>query len=138
MIFFRPRLLPACDRPMSVFCEACVIQCAQGACTTLLSVRIYYIACPSVLVNYANFTETPAGPQMTSIVQRDGVCVPHAELMASDQRPSYLCKADGSWYYATGSCRCRPGYQPDDDSSATQCTGTSQTPTVFVVIATSD
>ena len=92
----------------------------QGACTTLLSVRVYYVACPSVLINYANFTETPAGPKMTSIVQRDGACVQHADV--ADQRPSYLCKADGSWYYATGCCRCRPGYQPDDDAG-TQCTG---------------
>jgi len=83
-------------------------------------VRIYYVACPSVLVNFANFTETPAGPEMTSIVQRDGACVPHADV--SDQPPSYLCKADGSWYYVTGSCRCRPGYQPHDDTG-TGCTG---------------
>jgi len=100
----------------------------QGACTTLLSVRVYYIACPSVLVNYANFTETPAGPKMTSIVHRDGACVPHADV--GDQRPSYLCKADGSWYYATGSCRCRPGYQPDDDSG-TQCTGTDRITSLY-------
>jgi len=91
----------------------------QGACTTLLSLRVYYIACPSVLVNFANFTETPAGPEMTSIVPRDGACVPHADV--GDQRPSYLCKADGSWYYATGSCKCRPGYQPHDDAG-TGCT----------------
>ena len=102
----------------------------QGACTTLLSVRVYYIACPSVLVNYANFTETPAGPKMTSIVQRSGSCVPHADV--ADQRPSYLCKADGSWYYATGSCRCRPGYQPNEDSS-TQCTGMDRVPTVLCI-----
>lgn len=92
----------------------------QGACTTLISVRIYYVACPSDLLNFANLTETPAGPEMTSIVQRDGVCVAHAEV--GDQRPSYLCKADGKWYYVTGSCRCRPGYQSRDDSN-TGCAG---------------
>ena len=100
----------------------CVWSVGQGACTTLLSVRVYYVACPSVLVNLAQFTETPAGPDMTSIVQRDGACVPHADVAAADQRPSYLCKADGSWYYATGTCRCRRGHQPRDD---VQCTGTS-------------
>jgi len=94
----------------------------QGACTTLLSVRVYYVACPSILVNFANFTETPAGPEMTSIVQRDGACVLHADVGDGDQSPSYLCKADGSWYYATGTCRCRPGYEPVDMAD-TRCIG---------------
>jgi len=101
----------------------------QGACTTLISVRIYYIACPSIIVNYAVFPDTPAGPDMTSIVQQDGVCLSHATV---EQPPSYLCKADGNWYYATGRCQCTPGYQPDAASS--QCVGRCWVPSSYVSV----
>ena len=101
------------------FCTATVIM-LQGACTTLLSVRVYYIACPSVITNLAVFNETPAGPDMTSIVQRDGQCVQHAVQL---QQPSYLCKADGNWYYNTGRCHCSPGYQRRTDETVPHCAG---------------
>lgn len=81
----------------------------QGACTTILSVRVYRVLCPSVAVNFAVFPSTETGLELTSIVQRDGTCV---ENSAVDQRPSYLCQADGNWYYPTGGCRCLPGYEP--------------------------
>lgn len=33
----------------------------QGACATLLAVRVYYVACPQVVENLAYFEETAAG-----------------------------------------------------------------------------
>ena len=92
----------------------------QGACATLLSVHVFYVTCPSVVTSLASFPETAAGPEITSIVQRDGVCV--ANSTASEAgRPSYLCKADGSWYFLSGECHCLPGYQPHNDTS--RCIG---------------
>ena len=87
----------------------------QGACATLLAVHVFYVTCPSVVTSLAAFVETPAGPQITSIVQRDGVCV--ANSVPSDAgSPSYLCKADGSWYFLSGECHCLPGYEPHNDT----------------------
>ena len=91
----------------------------EGACTALLSIRIYYIMCEAVIVSLAVFPNTTSGPEMTSIVQEEGRCVPHAAI---EHRPSYLCKADGTWYYPSGGCKCMPGYEPQGDK---KCTGKS-------------
>lgn len=88
-----------------------------GACISLMSFRVYYIMCPSVTLNFANFPNTTAGPQMTSIVQKYGTCINHAAI---EMRPSYLCKADGTWYLLTGGCKCMPGYQPESNQT---CSG---------------
>jgi len=92
----------------------------QGACATLLAVHVFYVTCPSVVTSLAAFVETPAGPQITSIVQRDGVCVANSAPTDAG-RPSYLCKADGSWYFLSGGCHCLPGYQPHNETS--RCLG---------------
>jgi len=92
----------------------------QGACATLLSVHVYYVTCPSVVTSLASFPETAAGPEITSIVQRDGVCVAHSAASEAG-RPSYLCKADGSWYFLSGECHCLPGYEPHNGT--TRCIG---------------
>lgn len=92
----------------------------QGACATLLAVHVFYVTCPPVVTSLAAFMETPAGPQITSIVEREGVCV--ANSVTSDAgRASYLCKADGSWYFLSGGCQCSPGYEPNNDTS--RCAG---------------
>ena len=91
----------------------------QGGCPTFISIRIYFIMCESIVVNYAIFPNTTTGPDLTSIVQKDGVCVDHA---VEEQMPSYLCKGDGNWYFPTGRCRCMSGYEPD--STLSYCTGT--------------
>ena len=91
----------------------------QGACATLLAVHVFYVTCPAVVTSLAVFVETPAGREITSIVQRHGVCVVNAVALKSG-RPSYLCKSDGSWYYLTGGCECLPGHEPLNDTS--RCT----------------
>ena len=95
----------------------CILR--SGGCPTFISIRIYFIMCESIVVNYAIFPNTTTGPDLTSIVQKDGVCVDHA---VEEQMPSYLCKGDGNWYFPTGRCKCMSGYEPD--SMLSYCTGT--------------
>ncbi|KAK2162050.1 hypothetical protein LSH36_105g04005, partial [Paralvinella palmiformis] len=90
----------------------------QGACTTIISVRVYYIMCPSVILNFTVFPNTTTGPDRSSIIQQNGVCVSHA---AMEKPPSYLCKGDGTWSLLTGGCKCMPGYEPDGDGNDQAC-----------------
>ncbi|XP_050079649.1 ephrin type-B receptor 1 isoform X2 [Anopheles maculipalpis] len=82
----------------------------QGACISVLAVKVYYITCPAVTVNFAHFNETPTGREVTIIEQQMGVCVENAEAY---ETPTYLCKGDGKWTILTGGCRCKVGYEPD-------------------------
>ncbi|XP_055340123.1 ephrin type-A receptor 3-like isoform X2 [Paramacrobiotus metropolitanus] len=78
----------------------------QGACISVLAVKVYYITCPNVTINSAVFPETPTGPDVASIAETFGQCLPNSVQI---EPPKYLCKSDGSWYYMTGSCLCMPG-----------------------------
>lgn len=40
----------------------------SGACMTLLSVRVYFIVCPSVTIKYAFFPQTTPGQELSSVV----------------------------------------------------------------------
>ena len=91
-----------------------------GACTSLISVKVYYIYCDSITINYARFPDTVAGPEVTSIVQQTGSCVENA---AMESKPTYLCKADGTWYLNSGGCKCMAGFQPDRAKGDTACIG---------------
>lgn len=82
----------------------------QGACISVLAVKVYYITCPAVTVNFARFNETPTGREITLIEQQQGVCVENAEII---ENPTYLCKGDGKWTLPTGGCRCKQGYEGD-------------------------
>nr|CAH7714085.1 unnamed protein product [Callosobruchus chinensis] len=83
----------------------------QGACISLLAIKIYYIVCPEVTVNFARFPSTPTGKEITIIEQATGTCVSNAEPV--DGTPTYLCKGDGKWTLPTGGCKCKAGFQPD-------------------------
>ena len=87
-----------------------------GACTTLLSVRVYYIVCLSITANFAVFPNTTTGPESSSFEQQEGTCVPHAAI---EEKPTYICSAKGKWRYPQGGCKCMPGYAPD--TTATHC-----------------
>ena len=41
----------------------------EGACATVLRVRVYYVVCEATTANLAVFPSTVAGPQVTSVVQ---------------------------------------------------------------------
>ncbi|XP_057657930.1 ephrin type-A receptor 4-B isoform X1 [Diorhabda carinulata] len=85
----------------------------QGACISLLAIKIYYIVCPEMTVNFARFPSTPTGKEITLIEQATGTCVSNAEVVGGT--PTYLCKGDGKWTLPTGGCKCKAGFQPDMD-----------------------
>ena len=92
----------------------------QGACISLLAIRVYYITCPEVTASFAVFPATPTGRELTSIEQSNGVCVANA---VEDAPPKYLCKGDGNWYLLGGGCQCKPGYEANTDKQS--CNGQS-------------
>ena len=81
----------------------------QGACLSLLAIKIYYVNCPNVTLNFARFPETPTDIELTGIVPTRGVCVENAVEIDS---PRLLCQADGNWTLPSGGCRCMAGYEP--------------------------
>lgn len=83
----------------------------QGACISILAIKVYYITCPEVTINFARFEATPTGKEITLIEQATGKCVPNAEVVGGT--PTYLCKGDGKWSLPTGGCKCKAGFQPD-------------------------
>lgn len=90
----------------------------QGACISLLAIKVYYITCPKTTINFADFPATPTGREVTIIEQATGTCVEHAEVVA---KPTFLCKGDGKWTLAIGGCKCKPGFEPDFDKQT--CNG---------------
>ncbi|KAL5289859.1 EPHA5 family protein [Megaselia abdita] len=83
----------------------------QGACISVLAVKVYYITCPAVTENFAHFKETPTGREITLIEKQNGSCVDNAEL--DEIPPTYLCKGDGKWTILSGGCKCKVGYEAD-------------------------
>ncbi|KAI8116321.1 Ephrin type-B receptor 2 [Lucilia cuprina] len=91
----------------------------QGACISVLAVKVYYITCPAVTENLAHFNETPTGREITLIEKQNGTCVENADPYIP---PTYLCKGDGKWTILNGGCRCRVGYEPDmANKSCNEC-----------------
>lgn len=107
----------------------------QGACISLLAIKVYYITCPEITVNFADFPTTPTGREVTFIEQAQGVCVANAEYedasavsvssdstaLTTSAAPTYLCKGDGKWYLPSGACKCKAGYEPDFEKQ--KCNG---------------
>ncbi|KAL8568094.1 hypothetical protein ACOMHN_000318 [Nucella lapillus] len=87
----------------------------EGSCVNLISVRVFYITCPKLTVNFAIFKEVPTG---TGVEEYNGVCVPNSvEKMA----PSHFCETSGKWYREPkGQCVCMPGYSGNVER--TECT----------------
>ncbi|KAI1309446.1 Ephrin type-A receptor 4 [Halotydeus destructor] len=81
----------------------------QGACLSVIAIKIYYMVCPNVINNFALFPETPTGKELTAIVPAEGQCV--ANAVQIDQ-PRLLCKGDGNWTLPSGGCKCMAGYEP--------------------------
>lgn len=91
----------------------------QGACISVLAVKVYYITCPEVTEGFAHFNETPTGREITIIEKQIGVCVKNAESIES---PTYLCKGDGKWTILSSGCKCKVGFEPDlDKQTCTVC-----------------
>ena len=82
----------------------------QGACISLLAVRVFYRTCAEVRAGFATFASAPTGRQETTIKTARGTCVANAEPGERGQ-PQYICKGNGEWDVLDGQCNCRPGYE---------------------------
>ncbi|XP_056019750.1 ephrin type-B receptor 1-B-like isoform X4 [Ostrea edulis] len=90
----------------------------RGACVTLISIKVSYVMCPNVTINYAFFQETPVGRVNPGFEEHFGKCVPNA---AEKTRPKYLCQSDGVWTYPTGGCQCLSGYEGQGGTACVEC-----------------
>ncbi|XP_007908799.2 ephrin type-B receptor 1 [Callorhinchus milii] len=90
-----------------------------GACMSLLSVRVFFKTCPSVIQNYAVFSETMTGTESTSLVIAKGTCVPFAKEV--DAPIKLYCNGDGEWMVPIGSCTCKAGYEPEKGVACKAC-----------------
>ncbi|XP_043228941.1 ephrin type-B receptor 1-B-like [Amphibalanus amphitrite] len=82
----------------------------QGACISLLAVRVFYRTCAEVRAGFATFASAPTGRQETTIKTARGTCVTNAEP-GERGLPQYICKGNGEWDVLDGHCNCRPGYE---------------------------
>lgn len=106
----------------------------QGACVSLIQVKVYYVACPNVTKNFAAFGETPTAAERYAVVEQDGHCVDHA-TKKSDLK--YLCRSDGVWINShKGECVCNPGYAGNVE--ATECLGEIRSQVSIIPIAVID
>ncbi|XP_056325462.1 ephrin type-B receptor 1-B [Danio aesculapii] len=90
-----------------------------GACMSLLSVRVFYKKCPSVVQNFAIFPETMTGAESTSLVIARGMCIPNSEEV--DVPIKLYCNGDGDWMVPIGSCTCKAGFEPDNGNICRAC-----------------
>ncbi|XP_074982687.1 ephrin type-A receptor 7 isoform X5 [Caretta caretta] len=86
-----------------------------GACIALVSVKIYYKKCWSIIENLAIFPDTVTGSEFSSLVEVRGTCVSSAEEEA-DNSPRMHCSAEGEWLVPIGKCICKAGYQQKGDT----------------------
>ncbi len=86
----------------------------QGACVSLLSIKVYYTLCSAQINNLVLYPKTATGSNLTDLIQRSGSCIPNAESRAT---PFAYCQTNGNWFFVnsdeqTGAnmCFCKPGY----------------------------
>uniref|UniRef100_H2YLK2 receptor protein-tyrosine kinase n=1 Tax=Ciona savignyi TaxID=51511 RepID=H2YLK2_CIOSA len=94
----------------------------QGACMSLMSLKLYYYYCPETTHNLAYFSRTLSGGEVASLVAQSGKCVSNS-VYSNNEVPKYRCNSYGEWRVPTGSCHCRAGYQPNEE--LTTCQGCS-------------
>ncbi|CAF3985128.1 unnamed protein product [Rotaria magnacalcarata] len=84
----------------------------QGACISLLYVKIFYRLCQDISVGLIHFPETPTGSHLTDIVERYGICTMNSKTI---QQPIGFCKGNGEWTFQEtslhDSCNCQQGYE---------------------------
>ncbi|XP_042709369.1 ephrin type-B receptor 1 isoform X3 [Chrysemys picta bellii] len=90
-----------------------------GACMSLLSVRVFFKKCPSVVQNFAIFPETMTGAESTSLVIARGTCIPNAEEV--DVPIKLYCNGDGEWMVPIGRCTCKAGYEAENNVVCKAC-----------------
>uniref|UniRef100_A0A3Q4H7Y1 Ephrin type-A receptor 7 n=1 Tax=Neolamprologus brichardi TaxID=32507 RepID=A0A3Q4H7Y1_NEOBR len=85
-----------------------------GACIALVSVKVYYKKCWSIIENLATFPDTVTGSEFSSLVEVEGMCVSDAEEEA-DNSPKMHCSAEGEWLVPIGKCICKAGFHQKGD-----------------------
>ncbi|XP_054474817.1 ephrin type-A receptor 7 isoform X6 [Anoplopoma fimbria] len=86
-----------------------------GACIALVSVKVYYKKCWSIIENLATFPDTVTGSEFSSLVEVEGACVSDAEEEAENS-PKMHCSAEGEWLVPIGKCICRAGFHQKGDA----------------------
>ncbi|XP_069462550.1 ephrin type-A receptor 7 isoform X2 [Ambystoma mexicanum] len=86
-----------------------------GACIALVSVKVYFKKCWSIIENLAVFPDTVTGSEFSSLVEVRGSCVSNAEEEAENS-PRMHCSAEGEWLVPIGKCICKAGYQQKGDT----------------------
>ncbi|XP_054618667.1 ephrin type-A receptor 7 isoform X2 [Dunckerocampus dactyliophorus] len=86
-----------------------------GACIALVSVKVYYKKCWSIIENLAIFPDTVTGSEFSSLVEVEGICVNDAEEEV-DNFPKMHCSAEGEWLVPIGKCICKAGFQQKGDA----------------------
>ena len=89
-----------------------------GACLAILSLRIYYKKCPTMVRNLAAFSEAVTGADSSSLVEVRGQCVRHSE---ERDTPKMYCSAEGEWLVPIGKCVCSAGYEERRDACVGEC-----------------
>ncbi|XP_063096705.1 ephrin type-A receptor 5 isoform X14 [Cavia porcellus] len=79
-----------------------------GACIALVSVRVYYKKCPSIVRHLAVFPDTITGADSSQLLEVSGACVNHS---VTDEPPKMHCSAEGEWLVPIGKCMCQAGYE---------------------------
>ncbi|XP_022243643.1 ephrin type-A receptor 4-like isoform X1 [Limulus polyphemus] len=93
----------------------------QGACLSIIAIKVYYMTCPNITLNLAFFPDSPTGREVTEIVEVEGQCVINSEVV---DPPKLLCKGDGNWTLPSGGCKCKAGYEFRDQSCQVCTIGT--------------
>jgi len=83
----------------------------QGACLSLLAIKVYFKSCPEITKSFAFYPETPTGKTEAAIEKIAGQCV--ANSVQLSEEPFSFCKSDGTWLYNQGGCQCMAGYESD-------------------------
>ncbi|XP_053700193.1 ephrin type-A receptor 7 isoform X2 [Synchiropus splendidus] len=86
-----------------------------GACIALVSVKVYYKKCWSIIENLATFPDTVTGSEFSSLVEVEGICVSDAEE-EMDNSPKMHCSAEGEWLVPIGKCICKAGFHQKGDT----------------------
>ncbi len=89
----------------------------QGACMAILKLEVYYVICPFVVMNFAQFQKTETEATETDLVEVYGMCVDNSQKLGS-QNPVYQCKGNGEWTLMQGACGCSPGFEPGLDKKS--------------------
>lgn len=90
----------------------------QGACLSLISMKVYHISCPSLHTNFAHFNSTPTGKDLTSLVSVEGQCVANSLQI---EQPKMFCTSDGRWNsMSSGLCKCLAGFEPSQNNTKCQ------------------